>query len=207
MNINNIQPVIHNEKINSDKVRFTGLSKKFINNEKFLNLLISEKTNKIINYAEKNPSMFNFITGAILATTFRPVAILIVPGAKKEDKQYAAAKSAISALVSIIMQGIIYIPLANSIEKLGKTVKDRPEVNFPKINTPEFKAFNFLFNIGISALLTPITMGITFKALGAFMNKFFPAIQNSKNTKNLNSIKLSENSNVIYKNFLNRKKD
>lgn len=138
-------------------------------------LLKNKFVQKIFNLASLNPHAFNLTIMAVTAILLRPATILIVPGAKKEDKQYAAGKSIISSTLTITTQLALCIPLAKSIEKLAKEAEIKPHLSkFPKINTPRFEAFNYLVNNGFAVVLTVASAMVMSKAVAKIMNKILP---------------------------------
>lgn len=138
-------------------------------------LLKNKFVQKLLNLASLNPHAFNLTIMAVMAILLRPATILIVPGAKKEDKQYAAGKSVVSSVISTTAQLALCIPLAKSIEKLAREAESKPHFsNFPKVKTPRFEAFNYLINNGFAVLLTVASAMVMSKAVAKVMNKILP---------------------------------
>lgn len=148
-------------------------------------LLKNKLVQKLFNLASLNPHAFNLTIMAVMAILLRPATILIVPGAKKEDKQYAAGKSVVSSVISTMTQLALCIPLAKSIEKLAKEAESKPHLsNFPKIKTPKFDAFNYLVNNGFAIILTVVSSIVMAKAVAKIMNKILPKKENNTKLEN-----------------------
>jgi hypothetical protein len=126
---------------------------------------------KILELAGSNPTFFEVAFATTLMTTIRPLTVLAVPGAKKEDKQYAAVKSICSAVSSFALTALLYIPLAAVMKNLGNG--KLPGFPFPK-DSNQFKAFNHYFNYGSRFILAPLEAMILFKMIPPIMNKLFP---------------------------------
>lgn len=138
-------------------------------------LLKSKFVQKLLNLASLNPHAFHLVIMAFMAILLRPATILIVPGAKKEDKQYAAGKSIVSSVISTTSQLALCIPLAKLIEKLAREAEIKPHLsNFPKINTKRFEAFSYLINNGFAVGLTLVSALVMSKAVAKIMNKILP---------------------------------
>lgn len=148
-------------------------------------LLKNKFMQKLFNLASLNPHAFNLTIMAVMAIMLRPATILIVPGAKKEDKQYAAGKSVVSSVISTTAQLALCIPLAKTIEKLAREAEVKPHLsNFPKIKTPRFEAFNYLVNNGFAIILTVASSMVMAKAVAKIMNKILPTKETNTKLEN-----------------------
>ena len=104
------------------EVSFTGIPEKLAQKVPE-SLLKNSFFHKALRMVENNTSLFIASFVLVLLTTLRPLATLAVPGAKKEDKQYAAAKSITSGIINFAMSALVYIPLAMLISRLGNSAK------------------------------------------------------------------------------------
>ncbi|MEW5822186.1 MAG: hypothetical protein AB1782_18470 [Cyanobacteriota bacterium] len=132
--------------------------------------------NYVATQAKNYPGLFEALTALGVTSTIRPATILIVPGAKKEDKQYAAVKSIASGVIGYVISYIAFKPLGDVIEKLGKGAYDHLlKKPFPfKAGTPQFATFSFIVNYGTKFLIAiPYAMA-TFQMIPWLMNKLFP---------------------------------
>jgi hypothetical protein len=124
---------------------------------------------KILRLAGDNPTFFEVAFATTIMTTLRPITILAVPGAKKEDKQYAAVKAVCSATAALALTALLYIPLGAVMKRLGKS----PAFPF-KEGTEAFKAFNHYLNYGSKFLIAPLEAMLLFKLIPPIMHKVFP---------------------------------
>jgi len=170
------------------------------------NFLKNKGLHNFLKLAENNASMFEEIITFILGAFLRPAAILAVPGAKKEDKEYPAVKSIASAIISFGLTALVYIPLARHIRKLGTTaVKNASKSgSFPyKEGTTQFDSFNYLVNYGSIFIVAPLQTILLFKAIPPLMNKLFPK-ENKKGE--LASMFLNNSQKELFKDFMRSSK-
>ncbi|MEW5822482.1 MAG: hypothetical protein AB1782_19970 [Cyanobacteriota bacterium] len=166
---------------------------------------------KLLNYiatqAKNYPGLFEALTALGVTCSIRPVTIMVVPGAKVEDRQYAAVKSIASGLVGYAMSYVAFKPLGDIISKLGNGAYDNIlKKPFPfKAGTAQFNTFSFIINYGSKFLLAiPMAMA-TFKMIPWLMNKVFPD-RKKKPLDNYNppiaATKLDNRQQEIYDNFM-----
>lgn len=131
---------------------------------------------KILQLADINPTLFSLGIATAVSTTLRPATLMVVPGAKKEDKKYASVKSIISAIITLATQGLVFYPLGVAMKKLGEKADTAPKLTkFPyKIKTLKFEACNYFLNNSLGFFVTIATTLIMVKVVGAIMNKIMP---------------------------------
>lgn len=114
-------------------LNFNG--KALTNDTIFIDKILKNKySQKLFNLASMNPHTFNLTVMALMGITLRPATIMVIPGAEKEDKQYAAGKSIISAIITTTTQAALCIPLAKTIEKYAIEAHKNPAIsNFPRV--------------------------------------------------------------------------
>lgn len=148
-----------------DNVSFTGLlsgSKELLKKGFFESLKL----------ADKNAALFKAVAGAIIAVFLRPIGIFAVPGAKKEDKQYAAVKSGVSAIIGTTLFATIFYPLGKKIENLAK---NHEIAKFPfKFGSKSYDIFNYLATMGTHFLIVPFSAFIVVKAVQEVVDFLFP---------------------------------
>lgn len=161
-------------------------------NSKFIDSVLKNKFAQkyIFDFAGKSPHVFNLCALAFMNILLRPASILAVPGAKEEDKKYAAAKSIIGSVLLTIGESVICIPIAKRIQKLAIEAKEKPNLsNFPPIDTPKFKAYNYLVNNAVGLALTMIFMSfLTVKLTAKIMHKISSNKKNEQKNSNSTSI-------------------
>lgn len=148
--------------------------------------LTSKGGKKILGFASINPTFFSLALMTMLATTLRPATIMVVPGAKKEDKEYAAAKSIISSTITLITQGLIFYPFGKMMERIGEKAKNAPKsTKFPyPIKTPKFEAFNYFVNNGLAFFIMFGASLVMVKVVAKVMNKIMPSHKPNQPAKN-----------------------
>lgn len=79
------------------------------------------------------------LVALVMASCFRPVAIMALPGDKKswKDKAYASAHAIASGLIGFGFSSIIMYPLDKGVKKLKAAAKNFEEGGFDKILTPK----------------------------------------------------------------------
>jgi|GEM_PF-3948703 len=204
---NNFQPYNEQAKIKKAQVNsnlsFSGFPE-YLANKVPDSFLKNKGFHNFLKLAEDNATLFEDVVTLILGITLRPASILAIPGAKKEDKNYAAAKSIASVVLGFGMTALVYIPLARHMKKLGNTaVKNASKsCSFPyPANSPQFASFNYLINYGSSFIAAPIQTILLFKAIPPIVNKFFSKSSNKIDNRQTLPDKLSKESNLLSANY------
>lgn len=160
----------------SQGITFTAAG---IKNPSFVeNVLNKNITKKLFKLADANPFAFTAISLAVVGVLLRPVTILALPGEHKEDKQYAAAKSAISASITTAVKILLAVPFGLAIKKLGEKAIANPNwKKFPKSGSPEFQAVNYLLNniFGLGLMVASSAMMV--KGVAIIMKKIMPSTE------------------------------
>ena len=131
-------------------------------------ITICEKTNN-------NKALSEAAIGCAFASFLRPVTIIALPGAKKEDKQYAAGKAFISGFLSLAFSALFFIPLNKYI--LNPIVENKllKGKMFPfAANSVQQKAFKFLVDYGVAKFAVgALDAFILFKLLHPVVHALF----------------------------------
>ncbi len=110
------------------------LSYGFINSKGMTGLL------RLVN---ENEAKFEGIITVFLAGMLKPLCVLAMPGAEKEDKQMAATKNFVSAVIGFGLSCLILTPVSKSVKKvtkdLNKFIKDPDYIRL--IDKEEFGDF------------------------------------------------------------------
>jgi hypothetical protein len=192
-------------KCNTDKVSFSGGSGKVIDNifnNKFFQWLLEK--------AENNASLFAAFVVLIASTTARPFGIAVVPGAKKEDKNYAIAKSVATGVVSFGFAYAVFNPIEKAIKKFGKELeKITNKVPF-KANSEELQIFNHMVNQGTHFITAPLVAFLMIATISPVVNYLFKKEKKSINAnnesfKNLN-VQISDKNLKLYGSFLKNRR-
>ncbi len=148
--------------------------KKFFQSEKFKHIL--ENMNKIGLYE-------NYIV-ATIAVTIKPIALLAVPGAKQEDKEYSATKAALAGVVDFAIASVIIKPVSKQLDKFKKFVNKNPELIKDKIDylkdKKKFASFQKVVGYIPKYLTIPIKAAVTILLIPPTLKILFPNHSKSK---------------------------
>lgn len=143
-------------------------------------ILKSSIAQKIFKFADINPFGFKILALAVACIIFRPITVMAIPGQKKDDKQYLAAKSIIAATIADLARLSLCLPLAMGLKGMGKKAKANPAIKFPAIETEKFKVFNFAVNEGFAFLLQIGTAALMTMAIPKVMSRVLPSPEQKK---------------------------
>lgn len=91
---------------NSNKLNFKGIYN-------------SNNLKKGLEFASNNGVLFSAVTCVVLSSFFRPIAVLLTPKAKKEDKQYTCARSITSGLLNFGLTLAITTPIIKAVDNIA----------------------------------------------------------------------------------------
>lgn len=129
-------------------------------------------TQSLIKFASDNAFGFKVLALAVACIIMRPITVMLMPGQKKEDKQYLAAKSLIAATIADVARLTFILPLGMSLKWMGNKAKAAPgKIKFPASETNEFHAFNFAVSEGFGFLLQIGTATLLAMTLPKVMSK------------------------------------
>lgn len=143
-------------------------------------ILKSPLAQKIFKFADINPFGFKILALAVACIVFRPITVMAIPGQKKDDKQYLAAKSIIAATIADLARLSLCLPLAMALKGMGNKAKANPDIKFPAIETEKFKVFNFAVNEGFAFLLQIGTAALMTMAIPKVMSRVLPSPEQKK---------------------------
>ncbi len=83
-------------------------------------ILQNEKFQKVIMFNDKHDAKFKVAFAVILAGILKPICVLAMPGADKEDKKFTATKNAISAYLGYILSCAVIDPVSTGVNKFLK---------------------------------------------------------------------------------------
>lgn len=146
-------------------------------------ILKSPTAQKIFKFADINPFGFKILALAVACIIFRPITVMAMPGQKKDDKQYLAAKSVIAATIADLARLALCLPLAMGLKAMGKKAKANPSIKFPAIETEKFKVFNFAVNEGFAFILQIGTAALMTMAIPKVMSRILPSPEQKRNVE------------------------
>lgn len=163
---------------------------------------VAEKESKVINsilknkaaqwafkFASKNSFGFSVLALAISCMIFRPITIMALPGQKKDDKEYLAAKAIIASAIADAGRILFILPLGIAMDKWTKTAKKAEELvdkqklkelekeaqnKVTAIRDTKYDAFNFAANNVFSVILSIGTAALMTIAIPKVMSKILP---------------------------------
>ena len=221
MNISNMRPrsgvnikvnrINRNKPIGlADKTRFSGKvhgegePSRFIKKlfELAKKVVMSKAFHKVCDVAGKNPPLFSAGLVFVITTTVRPAAILAVPGAKKEDKQYSAARSFATGMIAFSLALMVYRPLESLIRRLGKAALSNSDHPFPfTYGSEEFEKFNYLATQTANVIIAPFQAMLLMEFIPPIVRKIFPNNKSESNqtpNKMISSLLINDD---MYKKF------
>lgn len=134
----------------------------------------SPKVQKILRFADKNPSLFNSGCVFTLATGLRPSAMILTSGKsedKKQDAIYSAAKSITSGFVDLTTSLAIFLPLNKVIDNSTRKLFNNPNVKTYFQNKEACSAWKSIANRGAKIMLLPIISYFNFKYVKVLVDK------------------------------------
>ena len=111
--------------------------------------LFDEGLRKINNICNDHTVIAQNLVALVLASCFRPIAIMTLPGGKKDkqDKQYASAHSIASGLIGFGFSTIIMYPLGKAVKKAKKAVKEAQSGNYDLLSKETVEKFKEIYKL------------------------------------------------------------
>lgn len=134
----------------------------------------SPKTQKILRFADKNPSLFNGVCVFFLASTIRPSTILLTSNKtedKRQDAIYSAAKSITSGFVDLISSIAIFLPLNNLIDKSTRKLFNDDKVKTYFQNKEACSAWKSIANRSAKIIALPLIAYFNFKYVRTLVDR------------------------------------
>lgn len=83
----------------------------------FTRIASNKKFNAVLDFAEQNETQIKAALALGLAGILKPICVLAMPGAEKEDKQFTATKNCISAFLGYILSCAILNPISSGVNR------------------------------------------------------------------------------------------
>ena len=176
-----------------------------------------------------NEALFENIITIFLAGMLKPICVLAMPGAEEEDKQAAATKNFVAAVVGFMLSNIILTPVSNGVKKILADIPNYIEnPAYRKLIDPkEFgdelvkigknevmeagklaDAYSTFYKKVADLAITPTKAKITITFMPFLLNFLFgkkkaekAAAKKAQAEASLKHIKLNQDENELYKNF------
>ncbi len=91
---------------------------------------------KLLNAVNENEAKFEAVMALGFAGVLKPLCVLAMPGAEMEDKEMAATKNTVSAMIGFCLSCIILNPCSNAVNKILKSFKSKNPTKY--IKDPEY---------------------------------------------------------------------
>ena len=101
-----------------ERIRHSAVNKN--NNLSFKGFYNNKLLKKSLEFSADNGVLFSGAACVILSSVFRPIAVLLTPKAKKEDKQYTCARSITSGLLGFVVMAAISTPIVKAVNNIIK---------------------------------------------------------------------------------------
>lgn len=162
------------------------------------------KSEKLANFLKgmNDVSWTESIFVCLLSLTIKPLAVMATPGAKKEDKQYSAAKSFVSGFVDFGLSTVTILPITYAVKQFGEKINDPSYVKKLTSNVQylkdknKFDAFKKTVDYIPKFLMIPVRSALTIALITPTMRYLFPDHKKNNKDKNKNLIKNVNNNNI-----------
>ena len=134
----------------------------------------SKRTQKILMFFDKNPSIANSAYIFILASVLRPSTILLTSDKsedKKQDAIYSAAKSITSGVVDLVTSIAIFIPFNKAIDASTRKLFNNKNISTYFQNKEACSTWKSIVNRGTKILILPIISYFNFKYVRTLVDK------------------------------------
>ena len=185
-----------------DSVSFSGAPKspnkgfwKWVGEREGVKNFIKGKTFDSAIKLANNLSMLESIFFFAIAVTLKPLTIMALPGAKEEDKKYAATKAFLGGCVDFAIASAIVLPITTICSKFDEKIKADPNkfltenMKYLK-DEKRLKNFSKVLGYAPKLLLVPVRSAMTIALIPPTLKYLFPEeakkLKNKKDTKEIN---------------------
>ena len=171
---------------------------------------------KGLEFASDNGALFAAGIALLTTTVLRPITIFATPGVKKENKEYASAKSISSGIIGFAIMAAFSTPIATAIKKINKnpakylkeeTIKTLSEGK-TLLKSKKYKFSTQLFKLGTDFVTAIPKAVLTCALIPPIMLFLFPQKQKNNNYERQGQIicfkssAIDKRSNQIFKGFI-----
>ena len=145
------------------------------------NIYNSKYFKKALLFASDNSALFCATTSLVLSSVARPLAIMATPGADKENKKYASAKSISSSIAGYLLMFLVSTPFAKAIKNIDnnpdkylnkETIKNLQNNAPDLISSKKYKFITQLFKLGLGFAVALPKSSITSYLIPKITDKF-----------------------------------
>lgn len=147
------------------------------------------KNPKVLKFFEKATGLAVIETYFIFAisTTIKPLSIMAMPGAKKEDKEYNATKSFLVGIVDFCLVMVALKPIEKRLEKFCEKIKEKPQLLNNKVKylakEENRKTFKTVMGYAPKFFLIPLRGLLTIALIPPTLKILFPEEAKKLNSK------------------------
>jgi hypothetical protein len=148
----------------------------------------SPKVQEILKKVDKNPSLFNAIYVATLATTLKPLSILSIPQKTEDgklDAKYAASKNIGTGILDLLVALAIFMPLNKKLDKVGRDLFDEKNSIYFK-NKEMCSNYKSVMNRFIKIGTLPLFAYLKFNMIEPLCKILFKKEKNNEDSQNRN---------------------
>jgi len=148
----------------------------------------SPRTQNILKKVDKNPSVFNAIYVATLATTLKPVSILAIPQKTEDgklDAKYAASKNIGTGILDLLVALAIFMPLNKKLDKIGRNLFNEKNSIYFK-NKEMCSNYKSVMNRFVKIGTLPLFAYLKFNMIEPLCKIIFKKGKINENSKNRN---------------------
>ena len=180
------------------------------------NIYKSNLFKKSLEFASDNGALFAAGIALFTTTILRPITIFATPGVKKENKEYASAKSISSGVIGFGIMAALSTPIATAIKKINsnpaKYLKEATIKNLSEgknlLTSQKYKFSTQLFKLGTDFVTAIPKAVLTCALIPPIMLCLFPKKQKEAKYQTPGSLicfksaKFDKRSNQIFKGFI-----
>lgn len=156
----------------------------------------------LANLGANNQPLLDTLCVLGLTTTLRPLAILATPGAEKENREYSAAQSICSGIVSFIFGFLIYHRCKGALKKAAEKAATDPKINFPVEDSSQFSAYSTVLTNSVKTVCALLEGAVLFALVPIIMKKLFPKRNKEMDLAPVYAAKLSEDQQRVYEKLM-----
>lgn len=147
-----------------------------------------------------NLAMFESIFFFAIAVTLKPLTIMALPGAKEEDKKYAATKAFLGGCVDFAISSAILYPITEVVKRFRKKIEENPTILTEKVqhlkNKNKLDNLNKVLGYAPKYLLVPVRSAMTIALIPPTLKYLFPEeakkLKDKKDTKDAVTLKIKK---------------
>lgn len=133
---------------------------------------------KILRYADKNPSMTESLLVTGLALVVRPTAILGT-NTDNDNKRYYISRSIISGILDLMTNALFFLPLQKYTQKTEERLIKEKGTVFHN-NKEVCGSMKYIFNRSGKFCILPLQAGLLFWLIPRTVDKWFPIKKEKK---------------------------